>query len=45
MVTTLNLNIHPRDLKQNDPKQLIYNVMSKWLPLSSSILGMLSQVF
>ncbi|CAL8086475.1 unnamed protein product [Orchesella dallaii] len=38
MVGTLNLSIHQRDLRQNDPKQLVYTVMSNWLPLSKAIL-------
>jgi len=39
MVGTLNLSIHQRDLRQNDPKQLVYTVMNNWLPLSNAILG------
>jgi hypothetical protein len=43
-VESLQLQVHPRDLKQNDAKQVLYAVMSKWLPLSSTLLGVLAVI-
>ena len=43
MVTSLNVDVPPRDLKQSDCKQIALAVLSRWLPLSSAILGNLHQ--
>lgn len=35
IVTSLNLKVHPRDLKSKDPATLIRAIVSQWLPLAS----------
>ncbi|KAJ0988911.1 hypothetical protein J5N97_007267 [Dioscorea zingiberensis] len=40
VVKTFNLSIPPRDLQNKDPKVVLQSVMSRWLPLSDSILSM-----
>lgn len=38
IITTLNIKILPRDLRSKDSKALLRQIMSQWLPISSSIL-------
>ncbi len=38
IVQNLQLKITPRDLKHSDPKVQIQAILSKWLPLSDTIL-------
>ncbi|KAJ3105210.1 Cytoplasmic GTPase/eEF2-like protein (ribosomal biogenesis) [Phlyctochytrium planicorne] len=38
IIKTLNLKILPRDLKSKDARGLLGQVMSQWLPLSSTVL-------
>lgn len=38
IVQNLQLKINPRDLKHSDPKVQIHAVLSKWLPLSDTVL-------
>lgn len=38
IVQNLQLKISPRDLKHSDPKVQIQAILSKWLPLSDTIL-------
>eukprot|EP00743_Colponemidia_sp_Colp-15_P008611 GILK01009370.1.p1 GENE.GILK01009370.1~~GILK01009370.1.p1 ORF type:complete len:1052 (-),score=185.23 GILK01009370.1:177-3332(-) len=42
IVSVLNLDIPTRELNSNgrDPKQLLQALMSRWLPVSSAVLGM-----
>ncbi|KAH7683060.1 Protein-synthesizing GTPase protein [Dioscorea alata] len=40
VIKTFNLAIPPRDLQKKDPKVVLQSVMSRWLPLSDSILSM-----
>lgn len=39
IVQSLQLKVHPRDLKHSDPKVQVQALLSKWLPLASSVLG------
>jgi len=39
IINNLNLQVPPRELKQTDARLVIYSIMSKWLPLSTSVLG------
>lgn len=38
IVQNLQLQINPRDLKHSDPKVQIHAILSKWLPLSDTVL-------
>jgi ribosome assembly protein 1 len=38
IVQSLQLQMAPRDLKHSDPKVQIQAILSKWLPLSESVL-------
>lgn len=38
IVQNLQLKVPPRDLKHSDPKIQIQAILSKWLPLSDSVL-------
>jgi len=38
IVNTLNIKISPRDLRSKDNKNLLIQVMSQWLPVSSAVL-------
>lgn len=40
VIKSMNLMIPPRDLQHKDPKVVLQAVMSRWLPLSSTILSM-----
>lgn len=40
VIKSMNLTIPPRDLQHKDPKVVLQAVMSRWLPLSSTILSM-----
>ncbi|EPQ54738.1 P-loop containing nucleoside triphosphate hydrolase protein [Gloeophyllum trabeum ATCC 11539] len=38
IVTSLNLKIPPRDLKSKDARQLLSQILTQWLPLSTGII-------
>ncbi|KAK2979839.1 hypothetical protein RJ640_015450 [Escallonia rubra] len=40
VIKSFNLTIPPRELQNRDPKAVLQAVMSRWLPLSDTILGM-----
>ncbi|XP_008809463.2 LOW QUALITY PROTEIN: elongation factor-like GTPase 1 [Phoenix dactylifera] len=40
VVKTFNLSVPPRELQNKDPRVVLQAVMSRWLPLSDSILSM-----
>uniref|UniRef100_A0A1D1YUE7 Elongation factor-like 1 n=1 Tax=Anthurium amnicola TaxID=1678845 RepID=A0A1D1YUE7_9ARAE len=40
VVKSFNLSVPPRDLQNKDPKVVLQAVMSRWLPLSDTILSM-----
>ncbi|KAG1360775.1 elongation factor-like GTPase 1 [Cocos nucifera] len=40
VIKTFNLSIPPRELQNKDPRVVLQAVMSRWLPLSDSILSM-----
>lgn len=40
VIKSFNLSIPPRELQNKDPKAVLQSVMSRWLPLSDTILSM-----
>ncbi|KAK4358512.1 hypothetical protein RND71_020741 [Anisodus tanguticus] len=40
VIKSFNLSIPPRELQNKDPKYVLQSVMSRWLPLSDTILSM-----
>ncbi|XP_050206413.1 uncharacterized protein LOC126656019 [Mercurialis annua] len=40
VIKSFNLNVPPRELQNKDPKIVLQAVMSRWLPLSDSVLSM-----
>ncbi|KAM7528475.1 hypothetical protein LguiB_031885 [Lonicera macranthoides] len=40
VIKTFNLSIPPRELQNKDPKTVLQAVMSRWIPLSDTILSM-----
>lgn len=40
VIKTFNLSIPPRELQNKDPKAVLQAVMSRWIPLSDTILSM-----
>lgn len=43
IVQNLQLQINPRDLEHSDPKVQIHAILSKWLPLSDTVLRMVCE--
>ncbi|KAL3681346.1 hypothetical protein R1sor_024302 [Riccia sorocarpa] len=40
IIKSMNLTIPPRELQHKDPRSVLQAVMSRWLPLSETVLGM-----
>lgn len=40
VIKSFNLSIPPRELQHKDPKAVLQSVMSRWLPLSDTVLSM-----
>ena len=38
ITNALKLKVPPRDLSQDDPKQVVQAIMSRWLPLADTML-------